>query len=880
MLTLIAEALFAAVFARVLLAYLRRRDPLQAAVAVMFSAASVFFVLAVLRQTVGEPPRLVTLLVSALLLGQAFLTMRVVRRVGPLPGWVYHGALVAWLASAAVLVSGQARTRAVVLTVVAMFVVAELCAAAFLARLAGSRRGSPRTRLWLATAATVLFAAAVLVAGVGSLDADRVASVRQLTQLLVLLSAAGYVMAFTPPAFLRRSWSSRAAYGVVRRLLQEPPDAEPEQIWRCYAESVRAATDAGAVVVLVRSPEDDVRELARVGVPAAAVPGPAVGEVTTLRGLTGTVDLSGGGPAAEGLPAARAYAGLMDARFITTAPMDLPAGQGVLLLLHQYRSLFAADDVQLLGDLGGQAAALAQRAVLLADRDRLTAELSASVTALTAASEAKNDFMANMSHELRTPLNAIIGFSDLMRIEESVDGETRVPTDWIQHIHSSGQHLVGLINEVLDLAKIEAGKVELRRETLDLSTELGEVVTTLAALSRHKSLEVTVAAAPLPVFADRVRLRQIVTNLLSNAIKFTPEHGRIYLAARRVGADIAISVADTGPGIAAADQQRVFDEFQQVGEPHAAAAGTGLGLALARRLVQAHGGRIELESIVGHGAKFTVYLPATSAHTASPGDLAGACPGVLIVEDDPAAAQLLSAYLEKAGYRLHVARTGEEGLAAARACPPEVILLDVQLPGIDGWEVLARLKDDERLRNVPVVIVSVLDDAEVGLALGAADYFVKPVDRRALLSWLARHGLVPPGGGPELSVLVVDDDPVCLELIEAALSGSGIRVTRAGGGADGVRQARSHRFDLVICDLLMPEVDGFDVVAALNADPATRDVPVLILTTHDLDDAEKERLRGRVVGVTAKDRAENLTDLARTVAELTGVAAARDPVSA
>ena len=294
-----------------------------------------------------------------------------------------------------------------------------------------------------------------------------------------------------------------------------------------------------------------------------------------------------------------AYAEAAGTRFVTTARLNLSAGPGVLLLFSDYRSLFTDDDVQLLAELGGQADALAQRGELLADRDRLTGELSDSVTALTAASKAKSEFMANMSHELRTPLNAIIGFSDLMRTEPGTEGETTVPTEWIEHIHSSGQHLVSLINEVLDLAKIESGKVELHRQSLDLPAVLNDVVASLASLSQRKNLDVTVAVPHLRVYADPVRLRQIITNLLSNAIKFIPERGQIFLAARRVGADIAISVADTGPGIAAGDQQRVFEEFQQAGDQNTATAGTGLGLALTRRLVHAHRGRIELESSRG-----------------------------------------------------------------------------------------------------------------------------------------------------------------------------------------------------------------------------------------------------------------------------------------
>jgi CheY-like chemotaxis protein/two-component sensor histidine kinase len=466
-----------------------------------------------------------------------------------------------------------------------------------------------------------------------------------------------------------------------------------------------------------------------------------------------------------------------------------------------------------------------------------------------------------------------------------------VPTEWIGHIHSSGAHLLGLINEVLDLAKIESGALELHREPLDLAEAVAAVVTSLDALSQRKNLEVTTAVPPMRIQADRMRLRQILTNLLSNAVKFTPDNGRIFLAARRVGADIAISIADTGAGIAAEDRSRVFEEFQQVGDAGARADGTGLGLALTRRLVEAHGGRIELESELGHGTKFTVYLPSAgipfTAPTASAGpadpapDTEGRDACVLIIEDDTATARLLATYLEQAGYPVCVAATGEQGLDIARTRRPEVILLDIHLPGVDGWQVLTQLKHDDRLCHIPVVIISALDATELGIALGAVDYFVKPVDRHTLLSWLARHDLIPPIGDRQMTALAIDDDPISLDLIEASLRAEGIHVVRATGGADGLAVAHTSDFDLIICDLLMPDVDGFDVIAALHDNPETRGTPVIVLTAYTLTDSEKARLSGKVVAITTKDAtATRLPELARTIGELTGLTTAKPKVNA
>jgi signal transduction histidine kinase/CheY-like chemotaxis protein len=868
--TLALEALFAAVFVRVLVGYLRRRDALQRDVVLMFSALAVLFALAVLRQVAGEPPRLVTVAASALLLGQPFLTLRVVRRVGPVPAAVYWPALAGWAASGALLVvGGEVLGRLSVLVVVALFVATEITAAVFLARLAMARTGAARTRLWLAAGATALFAVAILLAGAGAGDPEAAQQARQAARVIALVSAIGYLLAFAPPAWARRAWSTRAAYDVVRQLLQAPPDAPAPDIWQCYATAVCRATSSGGAAVITCTDGNTVTEVARVGVPAPPADDGPPGEGAQLLQFSGSISVDDQRQTAP--TAVLAYARAGEFRYVTAAPLRLSTGPAMLLLFGAYRSLFTDDDVQLLGDLAAQAAALGHRADLLTDRDRLTGELSASVAALTVASKAKSDFMANMSHELRTPLNAIIGFSDLMSTEPAADGHTTVPSEWVGHIHSSGQHLLNLINEVLDLAKIESGNVELQCQPVDLREAIGEVVTSLTALSQRKQLDITVAVAPLRVHADRTRLRQIVTNLLSNAIKFTPDGGQVFLAARRVDHHIAISVADTGPGVSTADQHRVFEEFQQVGEQHNRAGGTGLGLALTRRLVNAHGGHIELQSELGHGAKFTVYLPAADTPSDDTDDRHSSG-GVLIIEDDSAAARLMSTQLHRAGYHVTVAANGEQGLATARAGDPEVILLDIELPGIDGWQVLAELKRDERLRHIPVLIISVHDDTGIGLALGAVDYFVKPVDRSTLLTWLARHDLIPATTGQQLSVLAIDDDPHSRQLVNATLSAEGINVVTAAGGVDGLRTARAGHFDLIVCDLLMPDVDGFDVIAALHNDPTTRGVPVVVLTAHTLTDADKIRLSGKVIAVAGKtDNADGLAELAHTIGELTGL---------
>ncbi|HEY2887169.1 MAG TPA: response regulator, partial [Candidatus Limnocylindrales bacterium] len=481
---------------------------------------------------------------------------------------------------------------------------------------------------------------------------------------------------------------------------------------------------------------------------------------------------------------------------------------------------------------------------------------------LESASAAKSDFLASMSHELRTPLNAIIGFSDLMRSSPAVDGNVLVPTEWIEHVHRSGQHLLGLINDVLDLTKIEAGRMELIRESVDLAQVAGESVAGLRPVADQKGVRLEANVGSTLISVDRGRLRQILYNLLSNAIKFTPSGGLVSVAAERVDGTIRISVADSGVGISAADQGHVFEQFRQVGDASLRQGGTGLGLALTQRLVEAHDGRIELVSTPGVGSCFTVILPVAPTADAAPSSLTdpvdrsigetGPTRGdVLVIEDDPSAARLLREYLEADGYRVRVAVSGEAGLASARATRPGAILLDVLLPGLDGWEVLRRLKADAELRETPVIVVTVIDEREVGLALGAVDYLLKPVDRGALLSAVARY-LPSASELAPVRVLAIDDEQDALDLIAAALEPAGHHVTGARSGEAGLQLAQRGGFDLVICDLIMPGMDGFGVVAALKADERTKAWPILILTAHSLSASDKRRLSGRILGIVDK----------------------------
>ncbi len=276
-----------------------------------------------------------------------------------------------------------------------------------------------------------------------------------------------------------------------------------------------------------------------------------------------------------------------------------------LVVASPFRSLFHESDLTLLSALGSQTSLVAERRAMQADQEALSARLAATVEALRAASHAKSDFLASMSHELRTPLSAILGFSDLMR-NEPRDGENAtVPADWIEHIHRGGQHLLSLVNDVLDLAKVEAGRMDLQLETFDLSLAVAELVNGTQPLADRKDLTVQTDVPSMTIVADRGRMRQILYNLVSNAIKFTPEGGTIRIRAEEQASGVRLSVADTGIGIAPEDLPTIFDEFHQVGRTVEREGGTGLGLALVQRLINAHGGRIEVDSTLGEGTTFT-----------------------------------------------------------------------------------------------------------------------------------------------------------------------------------------------------------------------------------------------------------------------------------
>ena len=816
---LAAEFTFAALFLRALLRYLHRRDPLQRDITWVFAPPAVLIAAGVAGLLPGDLPHWAGALAQTVLLAQPYLTVRLAARLRSVPRWLEGTALAECVFVAGTLLfAGLPLPHTILMPTIVLFLTSEAVAAGLLFGKARKRTGANRARLTIAAGATLTFGGMIMLLGIGSQPGTNPAF-DLASRLLALASGLGYLAAFVPPKWLQRAFSAIAAQSVTERLLRAPAES-PEEVWQIYAEIMRVQTGADAVAVLMPNAEGLLATTGYSG-PAIATP-----EHLGNADLTALIRAAQPARLREGDPALVAHYGDLGDDFVTVLSMPVPPdAEGAVLLFNRHRSLFSDDDLRLLAALGGQAGILAERQATAGAQRAMATELSASVEALTQASQAKSTFLANMSHELRTPLNAIIGFSDLMRLEEP-DGDRRlVPAEWVEHIHTSGRHLLGLINDVLDLAKIEAGRLDLRLGPLRADTAVSELLTGLSPLIATKQLRVTSELLPSTAHADRVRFRQIVENLLSNAIKFTTDGGTIAVSVSSDQGQVTVTVADTGVGIAAADQERIFEEFQQVGDDEGRRAGTGLGLALTKRLVEAHGGEITVVSAPGEGSSFSVRLPAEHVvRDVSAADAAGPC--VLLIEDDPQSVELLRTQLTVAGYRVDVAPSGESGLAYAGNRPPDAIVLDVNLPGIDGFEVIRRLKANGRLTGIPVFFVTIIDERLAGLALGAADYFVKPVDQAALLGALARATATK----PHPRVLVVDHDDEVRAAIEEGLRAGGADVVACAQGKDGLALSRECHFDLIVCDMQPDDVDGFSLLAAIEKDPATRHTPVLGLT--------------------------------------------------
>lgn len=521
----------------------------------------------------------------------------------------------------------------------------------------------------------------------------------------------------------------------------------------------------------------------------------------------------------------------------------------------------------------------------ITDRKRAEEALRQAKEAAEETTRIKSEFLANMSHELRTPLNAIIGFSEVLK-DGLIGDLSAEQQEYMSDIFGSGQHLLSLINDILDLSKIEAGKMTLDLEPLDMDLLLNNSLSIIKekAAAHRIQLYSDLGSGLGNVTVDARKAKQIVYNLLSNAVKFTPAGGSVSLRACKVGRSdienwqateitclrmplppndckefLQITVEDSGIGIAAEDAPRLFHAFSQLDSSLSRQSeGTGLGLLLVLKLAKLHGGSMALASKPGQGSRFIVWLPwrdatdfeikhqlATRSDEHTPDH-----PLALVIEDSERAAELIRLQLEPEGFEIVIAANAEAGLELLKTRQPSVIILDILLPDMDGWDLLSRIKQSDPATGVPVVIVSIVADTEKGFSLGASAVLQKPVSRADLIDTLKNLGLTR--NNRSLKVLIVDDDPKAVELLSAYLLEPGYTVLRAHSGQEGITLARRELPDLLVLDLMMPEVNGFDVVEALKNNPDTAMIPIVVMTAKLLTDQDHAILNGNVAAILEK----------------------------
>ncbi len=510
---------------------------------------------------------------------------------------------------------------------------------------------------------------------------------------------------------------------------------------------------------------------------------------------------------------------------------------------------------------------LATQSVLAIQNARLFREIEAKGLLLEVADRHKSEFLANMSHELRTPLNAIIGYSEMLEEESQDLGQDSFIPD-LQKIHGAGKHLLSLINNILDLSKIEAGKMDLYLEPFEISPMIHDVASTVKPLVDKNANQLKIDCPPdLGVMtADLTKVRQTLFNLVSNACKFT-DRGTVTISVARVRDDgsewINFSVADTGIGMTAEQTTRLFQAFTQADASTTRRyGGTGLGLAISQKFCQLMGGVITVTSAPGRGTTFTARLPAAVGETkperlprepedreqpGAPESFDGA-PLVLVIDDDPTVHDLMRKFLSKEGLRIVVAASGAEGLRLAKELHPAVITLDVLMPGMDGWAVLAALKADVALADIPIIMLSITDEKQMGYALGAADYLTKPIDWGRLADILRKYECVR----PPCPILIVEDDGGVRSMLRRRLEKEKWTVLEAENGRTALEQMRKLQPELILLDLMMPEMDGFQFLDEFHKQSAWKSIPVIVVTAKELNSAERQRLSGSVQKILQK----------------------------